>query len=260
MTPFGPWTAAAVGEAGVEHPEGAGHHVLQVLHLPSPRAFVRHALPSLVESTIGPAALFYVVLVTAGFKGALIAAVGWSYLAVFRRVLRRERVSGMLLLGLVLVSMRTAIAFATGSAFIYFIQPTMGTFLVAILFLVTALARRPLIERLAHDFCPFDPEFMKSEFLRRFFLRVSLLWAVVLTTNAGFVLMLLLRSSLKAFVIERTVATTVLTVGGVVLSVLWFVRSMKKHGIAVRFSSAFHLAPAPVVAEPPLLRPAGELA
>jgi len=260
MTPFGPRTAAAVGEAGAEQAEGAGHHVLQVLHLPSPRAFARHALPSLVESTIGPAALFYVVLVTAGFKGALIAAVGWSYLAAFRRVLRRERVSGMLLLGLVLVSMRTAIAFATGSAFIYFIQPTMGTFLVAILFLVTAMARRPLIERLANDFCPFDPEFMKSEFLRRFFLRVSLLWAVVLTTNAGFVLMLLLRSSLKAFVIERTVATSVLTVGGVVLSVLWFVRSMKKHGIAVRFSSAFHLAPAPVVVEPPPLRPAGELA
>jgi intracellular septation protein A len=248
----------AVGGAGTQRAEEAGHHVLHVLHLPSPRAFVRHALPSLVESTIGPAVLFYVVLVTAGFRGALIAALGWSYLAAFRRVLRRQRVPGMLLLGLVLVSLRTGVAFATGSAFIYFIQPTVGTFLVAVLFLVTAAAGRPLVERLAHDFCPLDPELMKSEPLKRFFLRVSLLWAVVLTTNAGFVLMLLLKSSLKAFVIERTVASSVLIVGGVLLSVMWFVRSMRRHGIAVRFSGALHLAPVPAVA-PPVLRPVHEL-
>jgi ABC-type sugar transport system permease subunit len=169
---------------------------------------------------------------------------------VFRRILRKERVSGMLLLSLVLVSMRTFVAFATGSAFVYFIQPTMGTFLVAVVFLATAVAGRPLVERLAHDFCPIDPDLLKRDFLRRFFLRVSWLWAVVLTTQAGFVLLLLLRTSIRAFVIERTVVSSVLVAGGVVLSVLWFVRAMRQHGIAVRFSSALHLAPAPVPAGP----------
>lgn len=241
-----PRNPAELGGAGAEQAETTSH----VLHLPSPRAFLRHALPSLIESTLGPGALFYIVLVTAGFRGALIAAVAWAYLAVFRRILRRERVSGMLLLSLALVSMRTFLAFATGSAFLYFIQPTMGTFLVAVVFLVTAVAGRPLVERLAHDFCPIDPDLMKRDFLRRFFLRVSWLWAVVLTTQAGFILLLLLRTSLKAFVIERTVVSTVLIVGGIVLSVLWFVRSMRQHGIAVRFSSALHLAPAPVSAAP----------
>lgn len=241
-----PRDAAELGGAGAEQAETTSH----VLHLPSPRAFVRHALPSLIESTLGPGALFYIVLMTAGFQGALIAAVAWAYLAAFRRILRRERVSGMLMLSLVLVSMRTAVAFATGSAFVYFIQPTMGTFLVALVFLVTAVAGRPLVERLAHDFCPIDPDLLKRDFLRRFFLRVSFLWAVVLTTQAGFILLLLLRTSIRAFVIERTVVSTVLVVGGVVLSVLWFVRAMRQHGIAVRFSSALHLAPAPVPAAP----------
>jgi hypothetical protein len=241
-----PRDAAELGGAGAEQAETTSH----ILHLPSPRAFVRHALPSLIESTLGPGALFYVVLVTAGFRGALIAAVAWSYLAAFRRIMRKERVSGMLLLGLVLVSMRTFVAFATGSAFVYFIQPTMGTFLVALIFLVTAVAGRPLVERLAHDFCPIDPDLMKREFLRRFFLRVSWLWAVVLTTQAGFGVLLLLRTSIRAFVIERTVVSSVLVVGGVVLSVLWFVRVMRQHGIAVRFSSALHLAPAPVPSGP----------
>jgi hypothetical protein len=231
----------------MQHGEGAGGHVL---HLPAPRAFVRHALPSLIESTLGPAALFYVVLVTVGFRGALIAALAWSFLAATRRVIRRQRVPGMLLLGLALVSLRTAIAYATGSAFIYFVQPTAATFLVAVVFLVTAVAGRPFVQRLAHDFCPFDPELMKHDFLHRFFLRISLLWAAVLTTNAGFVMFLLLRTSLRAFVIERTVVSSVLTVGGVVVSVVWFVRAMRNHGIAVRFGSALHLAHVPATDGP----------
>ncbi len=242
-----PRDPAETGGVGTEQDaETHGH----VLHLPSPRAFVRHALPSLIESTIGPAALFYIVLVTSGFRGAIIAALAWSYLATFRRILRRQRVPGMLLISLALVSLRSFVAFATGSAFLYFIQPTMGTFLVALVFLVTAVAGRPLVERLAHDFCPMDPELMQRDFLRRFFLRVSWLWAVVLTTNAAFVLALLLRTSLRAFVVERTVVSSVLMVGGVVLSVLWFVRFMRQHGIAVRFSSALHLAHIPVTSGP----------
>lgn len=220
------------------------------MHLPSPRAFVRHALPTLIESTIGPAALFYVVLVTAGFRGALIAALAWSFLAAARRVLQRQRVPGMLLLGLVLVALRTGIAYATGSAFIYFVQPTAATFLVAVVFLITAAAGRPFVQRLAHDFCPFDPELMKRDFLRRFFLRISLLWAAVLTTNAGFVMFLLLRTSLRAFVIERTMVSCVLMVGGVALSVLWFIRAMRNHGIAVRFGGALQLAQVPATTGP----------
>src|SRR5579875_1514036 len=93
--------------------ESGGH----ILHLPSPRAFLRHALPSLIESTLAPGALFYVVLVLAGFRGALLAAVVWSLLAAARRLWRREQIPGILLLSLALVSVRTVIAYVTGSAF-----------------------------------------------------------------------------------------------------------------------------------------------
>ena len=213
-------------------PVGHGH----ILDLPSIGSFARHALPTLVESTIGPGALFYLVLLTAGFRGALVAALAWSYLAIVRRVVRREPVSGMLVLGVVLISLRTVIAFATGSAIVYFIQPTASTFLVALIFGVTSIAGRPLVERMARDFCPIDPSFFSSPFLRRFFLRVSWLWAVVLTVNAGTVLWLLFTTSLGDFVVERTVVSAVLTVGGVVLSVVWFVRVMRQQGVVVRFT------------------------
>ncbi|HUY62962.1 MAG TPA: VC0807 family protein [Acidimicrobiales bacterium] len=229
--PVGP--VAAHGE-----PSGADDTAEHILHLPSPRELVRHLLPSLIESTIAPGVLFYVVLLAAGFKGALIAALAWSYLAAGRRLVRRQRMPGLLVLGIVLVSLRTIVSFATGSSFVYFVQPTASTFLVAMAFLVTAVAGRPLIERLAHDFCPFDPELLARPFLRRFFMRISLLWCVVLTTNAACVLWLLLRTSVQAFVVERTVVSLILTAGGIALSIIWFIRAMKEHGIAVRFSSA----------------------
>jgi uncharacterized membrane protein len=218
--------------------------------LPSPRQFARHALPSVLESTIAPGVLFYVVLLVAGFKGALIAALAWSYLAAGRRALRRERLPALLWLGIVLLTARSAIAFATGSAFLYFVQPMVGTAVVAVLFAASAVAGRPLVERLAHDFCPLDPELMARPFVRRFFLRLSVLWSIVLLTNAGFVLWLLLETSVRAFVVEKTVVSWTLTAGGIALSTLWFRRIMRGQGIAVRFSgrrAAAHPAVVPAV-------------
>jgi len=209
-----------------------------VFHVPSFKALARHSLPGLVESSIGPGVIFYVVLVTAGFKGALVGALVWAYLAVGRRLLRRERPSGLLVLSLVLLTARSIVSFATGSAVVYFIQPSVSTFLVAVLFLVTAVARRPIIERLAHDFCPLDPEMFARPFVRRFFLRLSLLWFVVLATQAGFIMWLLLESSVRTFVLERSLVSAVLTVGGISLSTLWFIRIMRGAGLTVRFSGA----------------------
>ena len=209
-----------------------------ILRLPSLRAVARHALPPLLESTIVPGALFYLVLVLDGFHGALIAAMVWSLLALGRRLVRGQKVPAVLVLSVVLVSARTVVAYVTGSAFLYFVQPTASTFLVAVLFLVTAVARRPIIERLAHDFCPLDPEMFARPFVRRFFLRLSMLWFVVLATQAGFVMWLLLASSVRTFVVERSLVSAVLTVGGIVLSTLWFVRVMRGAGLTVRFSGA----------------------
>jgi len=206
--------------------------------LPSLRAVVHHALPALLDSTIVPGALFYLVLVLDGFRGALIAALAWSLLALVRRLVRGQKVPAVLVLSVVLVSARTVVAYVTGSAFLYFVQPTASTFLVAVLFLVTAVARRPIIERLAHDFCPLDPEMFARPFVRRFFLRLSLLWFVVLATQAGFIMWLLLESSVRTFVLERSLVSAVLTVGGITLSTLWFVRIMRGAGLTVAFSGA----------------------
>jgi len=209
-----------------------------VVHLPSPRNSAQHALPALLEGVIVPFGLFYLVLLTWGFRGALITGLTWSLLALARRLWRGERPPATLVMGTVLLTVRTVISFITGSTFLYFVQPSAATAAVALLFLASAIVRRPLTERLACDFCPLDPVVLARPAVRRFFIQISLLWAVVLLTNAGFVIWLLLTASLHAFVLERTALSWSLTGTGIVVSTLWFLRCMHRAGIAVRWGGA----------------------
>jgi hypothetical protein len=205
------------------------------VHLPQPRAAVRHAIPIVVEGMLAPMALFYLGLVAAGFRTALVVALGWSYLAVTRRVLRGERVSTLLILGSVLITLRTIVAFVTGSAFIYFVQPLAGTVIIAFMLLASAVLRRPFTQRFAHDFCPLDADLLAEDRVQQFFVRISLVWAAVLLVNAGVVLWLLMTSSLKTFVLERTAVTWSLTAVAIFCSIYGFVVTMRRDGRSVQW-------------------------
>lgn len=206
-----------------------------MLELPSLRAAVRHSAPTVFEGVVAPFALFYLMLVTVGVTGACLAGLGWSYVALARRLVRRERLPATLILGAATLTFRTVLTCVTGSVFLYFAQPTAGTALLALLLLTTAIARRPFIERLAHDYCPLSPAVMSRPAVRRFFIQLSLLWSFVLLANAGCVMWLLLTSSLHAFVVERAIVSWLLTIGAIGLSVAWFARSMRRAEISVRF-------------------------
>lgn len=195
----------------------------------------RHALPQLLESTIGPAVLFYVILSVVGLRGALLATVVWTYLALGRRVLTGRHLPGMLLIATALLTVRTVAALATGSGFVYFIQPTVGTFLVAVAFLISVPAGKPLAERLARDFCPLDPSLFKRPHVQRFFLRISLLWTVVFVTNAALGLWFLLTQSLGNFVLLKTSVTMTLVAAAIGVSTVWFRQTLRGEGLALRY-------------------------
>ncbi len=216
--------------------EGGGKEG-SLLLLPQPRKVLRHALPVVLEGVVGPLVLFYLLLVVSGFKGALIAALTWSYLALGRRLLKGERISMLLLIGTILITLRTAIAFITGSAFVYFAQPTAGTIVISLALLVSAVLGRPFTQRFAHDFCPIDPAIMRRPLVRRFFIRISVLWASVLMLNAGLVFWLLVSSSLRSFVLERSAVTYGLTAIAIFLSITGFMAMMRRDGITVEWSS-----------------------
>ena len=208
-----------------------------ILRMPAPRTALRHAVPVVLEAVVIPLALFYSVLLLWGFRGALIAALGWSFVALGRRLYRGERASMLLMLGTMLLTVRTAVSFITGSAFLYFAQPTAGTIVIALVLFGSAIIGRPFTQRFAGDFCPMDPDLLARPLVQRFFVRISVLWATVLLLNAGFVLWLLVTSSLHAFVLERAAVTYTLTACAIYLSIRQFVRMMRGDGITVQWGA-----------------------
>jgi hypothetical protein len=209
-----------------------------IVHMPSPRAALRHAIPTVFEGLVAPIALFYSTLVLAGLRAALIASLSWSYVALVRRLLRGERASMLLILGTLLLTVRTAVSFATGSALVYFAQPLLGTVLIALILVVSAVIRRPFTHRFAHDFCPIDPNLLVLRRVQRFFIRISLMWAAVLLVNSGLVAWLLITSSLQTFVLERTAITWSLTAGAIFLSISGFSSTMRQGGYSLRWGSS----------------------
>ncbi len=197
--------------------------------LPIPRmaALARHAAPHILEATLIPLGLFYGGLHLLGLWGALLAALIWSYTSLLRRLVTRRRVPGMLVLGIVGLTARTGLALVTGSAFLYFLQPMLGTGLIASVFIGSVLLGRPLALRLAVDFLPLPEALLANDLVRRFFQRISLLWAAVFLVNAGLSMWLLVSQSLATFLWTRTVASLVLTGGAVAVSTWAFRRCVK---------------------------------
>jgi Protein of unknown function (DUF3159) len=206
-----------------------------VFDVPHPRSLARHVLPQLIEGTIAPLALFYLGLQLLGLWGALGAALAWSVAAVVRRLVTRQPVPGLLLVGLAGLAIRAAVSAATGSVVMYFLQPTLGTVLFGAAFLISVPLGRPLAQKLALDFLPIPETLLTHPLVRRFFARISLLWAVTLLANAGIGLWLLLSQSIATFMLARTAAGSFLTVAAIALSTLAFRGVLSKLGMRMAF-------------------------
>src|SRR5690606_1807017 len=192
------------------------------LEIPRLRALARHALPTLVEGSLVPLAVFYGALWLVGVWAGLIAGLAWSYVAIGRRLATRRPVPGLLVLGTAGLTARTAVALASGSVFVYFLQPTLTTVLVAGVFLASVPAGRPLAERLAGDFLPLPDTFLGSAPVRRFLARLTVLWAFVQLANAGLSIWLLLTQPVVTYYVAKTAGSWLLTGGAVLASTLWF--------------------------------------
>ena len=125
--------------------------------LPAPRAALRHSIPTVFEGLVAPVAVFYLTLLAAGFRGALIAAFVWSAAAMLRRVIRRERVSTVLVVGMLLLALRTVVSFVTKSPTLYFVSPMVSSVVVSIVLSARPSYAALLTQRFAEDFCPGIP-------------------------------------------------------------------------------------------------------
>jgi hypothetical protein len=179
-------------------------------HCPQLRAVVRRVAMSLLIACLVPAVLFYTCLRLADVWTAIIAALGWTYGAIAWRGLTRRRTSGLLFITAGLMTARTAIALATDSTFLYFLQPIISDGLIATAFLVSLATARPMAARLAGDFYPMDEELSVRPRVQRLFWYLTLLWGTLCLGKATMTLWLLQSQSLQTFVLVKSVTVLAL--------------------------------------------------
>lgn len=225
-------------QPGTGLPSTAMNSRLQIIHLEALSGQLRQVARHVFEVVLAPLGLFYLLLTLTNFTGGLLAALGWALAALARRVLTRSPIPAVLWLTTGLLVVRTAIGYATGSVFLYFLQPTLQNFLIAFGLLATVGLRRPLIARLADDFCAFPDALTSNLRVQRFFRRVSLLWALVFLTNGAATLWVLARATLGNFLMVTTAGSFSLVGIAAVVSLLWFRRELRGEGIRLRFGTA----------------------
>ena len=219
------------------------HHPPVVI--PNLRAVLRHALPNLVEGKLVPLVLFVGCLELVGTAWALLVALTWSLGAIGIRTMTGRRIPGLVVLSATTLAARTVAALATGSMLVYFLQPTITTFVVGVAFLASVPLGTPLARKLAYDLLPFDDVTKAHPLVERFFVRLSLCWAFTSLVNASITVWLLLTQSTTTFVVVKSVLgpiTGLVTVGTMVA---WFIVSLSRSG--TRIVWARHAAAEPLL-------------
>ena len=206
-----------------------------VIEMGSPKALLTHAGRTFLVASLIPTALFYTTVSTVNLMAAVCVAITWYYGVLVSRFLRGRPVVGAAALGAGLMTFRAVVVFWTGSAFLYFIQPVAGTVVTATSFALTALAGRPLLERLAHDVVPVPRDLSTRLRQARFFDYTSALWVVAYGINAVGTVWLLTTWSLGAFLLLKTLLSPALTGTTVAVTYLLFRRLMRREGVHLRW-------------------------
>jgi intracellular septation protein A len=205
------------------------------VHLDALPAHLWHASKHVFETALAPLVLFYILFNLTDLTGGLLAALGWALAALGWRLLLRAPIPTVLLLTTGLLVVRTVIGFATGSSFLYLLEPSLQNFLIAFVLLVSLPFERTFIAKLADDFCALPPALTRNARVQRFFRRVSVLWALVFTINGLATLWTLAQATLDGFLVVATAGSFTLVGLAAVASLVWFRRELRNAGIQLRF-------------------------
>jgi intracellular septation protein A len=217
---------------------------LHVIDMPGWRPIAKQVLTTLLMVSLLPMAVFYTTMTLFGVRAAALATVAIYYAGLVWKFARGKPVLTAALLTAGLLSLRTVTVLLTGSAFVYFLQPVAGTVVVATVIATTALAGRPILDRLAHEFCPFPEEL--SERLReaRFFTRLSAVWTATYIVNAVGTVWLLTNASLGGFILLKSALSPAVTATAVLASYAVFRLTIRGQNVRLRWAHHQPWAPA----------------
>ncbi|GAA0999150.1 hypothetical protein GCM10009555_099780 [Acrocarpospora macrocephala] len=179
--------------------------------LPRATAMIKQAVPRILEGVIAPLAVFYSALYLLGFAGALIAAATWVYGSVGWRLIRRLPIPGTMIVASIAITFRTLLGLWTNDHVVYFIQPEIGTICISMIFIASVRLRRPLVQKLTLDYIHLPLFVLRHERMRRFFARITLLWAFVLLANSTVSIWLLVHQSIAEYPLTRALVVALIT-------------------------------------------------
>jgi hypothetical protein len=210
----------------------------ECLELPRPVRLVRTAGWNAAESFGLPVAGYALAAWLAGRNAGLWAMLAAIWLTAGIRKLATGAVPSLVMISLVVLTVQTVAAIATGNLLIFLVHFPIANLALCILFARTARGHSPLAARLAAEViglrCPaaYQPR------LHRFFQNVTVLWAGVFLLLAASLGALLGTVPLATYVPVWAVTTIVLIAAGIGVSVLWLRSVLRKLSIGLRFASA----------------------
>jgi uncharacterized membrane protein len=159
--------------------------------------------------------------------------VGW--LTAAARKLLAGSVPGLLMISGLVLTLQTALVLATGSTLLFLLQFPVANLAMCILFARTAPTGRPLVAKLAAEVVALRRPSAAHPGLDSFFRGVTWLWAGIFAASAIGLVILLAVEPAPVFLLFTTVVTVAGVAAGILLSVLWFSRMLRRCGLRVRF-------------------------
>jgi hypothetical protein len=209
----------------------------ECLELPRPVRLVRTAGVNLTESFGLPTAGYLLAAAFAGRNAGLWAMLAAIWLTAILRKLLTGAVPGLVMISLIVLTVQTVAAIATGNLLIFLVHFPIANLALCLLFARTARGHSPIAARLAAEVIGLRCPAVHQSRLHGFFQGVTVLWAGVFLLLAVILGVLLATVPISTYVPIWAASTVVLIVGGIAASVLWLRSVLRRLGIGFRFVS-----------------------
>ena len=207
----------------------------ECLELPRPARLLRTAGVNLTESFGLPTGGYLLAASLAGRNAGLWAMLGAIWLTAVLRKLLTGSVPGLVMISLIVLTVQTVAAIATGNLLIFLVHFPIANLALCLLFARTARGHSPIAARLADEVIGLRCPAVHQPRLNGFFQGVTALWAGVFLLLAVILGILLATVPISTYVPIWAACTVVLIVGGIAASVLWLRSVLRRLGIGFRF-------------------------
>jgi hypothetical protein len=208
------------------------------LELPRPLLLLRAAALNAAESFGIPLGAYALAAWLAGRDAGLWAMLAAIWVTAGLRKLVTRSVPSLVMISLMVLTVQTVAAIATGNLLIFLIHFPLADLALCVLFARTARGHSPIAARLAAEVIGLRCPPAHKPRLNRFFQHVTVLWSGVFLLLAVSLGILLATIPVSIYVPVWALTTVTLIAAGIGASILWLQSMLRRHGIGLRFVTA----------------------